>query len=44
VAGDLAVQLHRDVVFADRLQWLIERDLAAIDREALGLERVCDIA
>src|ERR1700710_374337 len=44
VAGDLAVQLHRNMVFPDLLQRLFERDLAAIDNETLGFELLCDIA
>ena len=38
VAGDLAVQLHGNVILANRLQRLIQRDLAAIDGEALRLK------
>src|SRR5260370_25388519 len=44
VAGDLAVQLHGNVVLTDRLQRLVQGDLAALDGETLGLKLVRDIA
>src|SRR5258706_7168113 len=44
MAGHLAVQLHGNVVLANRLQRLVESDLAAIDGEALGLKLLRDIA
>ncbi len=38
------MQLHRHVVLADRLQRLFERDLPPVDREALRLQLLRDIA
>ena len=38
--GHFAVQLDRHVELAERLERLVELDLAAVDGEALGLERL----
>ena len=43
MSGDFAVQLHRNMEFAEALEWIVEMNLTAIDIKSLTFERRCDV-